>query len=806
MVYTRCVNPPRQQEAGVSVGMRKTEYVVRSSSAPAALDSLRTRFERRRRRQAVGRPWYARGREWTTQLDALPWNQVRALPWRAIGAGILGGFVLLLVTSALIFHVAYAERVQPGVYALGLDLGGKTMPEAQDLVAARITAFSREPLTLYFDNREWRTTVAELGIRLDAAPIVAAAYAAGRDGNPLDRLTRPVRSLFGAREVPQPEVTLDAPRVDAYLATIAATVDRPMASARLAISPAGRVDYSFAETERRTDLPGTRERLRSALLVGESLWVPLAVSERNPPITDADLGAAREQAERHLAGPVVLELSGDSWRLEPAEIASLIELVGTPERPTGVKLKDAALEQAVRRIVGTIEKSASNARFEFVGGELRPIRESRDGREVDLAATLSAVRQAIASTERTVEVPAKVTAPAVTTAQRSQLGIQDLIERGETRFAGSSPPKIHNIKLAAARLHGVVVPPGAMFSFNRELGPTTLDSGYQVGWGIAAIGDGGHATVPSVAGGICQVATTLLHPVFWAGYQIEERHNHLYWIPSYTSRNMVGLDATVDEDSGLDFRFVNSSPDYLLIQTATDDSAVAISLYGTKPQWTVKVEGPTITNWKTASRDLVRWPEPSLPWGQSQQVESAGNGFDVAITRSVSDGGSVRPLNLRTHYEPSQNLIVVGVRGAPAGTAEDIRASNRQRPNAAVGAAASSGAAASGSAATATLSPTLGTTAGVPTSGPQAAPAVAPAAAAPAPTAPATSAATSSAPSASGGSSASTTAPSGPVGGAAGPAPPSAGSAAPPATGPAAPVAPPPSAPNAPRFGNSPSR
>ena len=58
-------------------------------------------------------------------------------------------------------------------------------------------------------------------------------------------------------------------------------------------------------------------------------------------------------------------------------------------------------------------------------------------------------------------------------------------------------------------------------------------------------------TVPSVAGGICQVATTLFHTVFWSGYQIEERNYHLYWIPSYTSRGVEGLDATVDEEAGL---------------------------------------------------------------------------------------------------------------------------------------------------------------------------------------------------------------------------------------------------------------
>jgi hypothetical protein len=167
--------------------------------------------------------------------------------------------------------------------------------------------------------------------------------------------------------------------------------------------------------------------------------------------------------------------------------------------------------------------------------------------------------------------------------------------------------------------------------------------------------------------------------VFWGGYQVEERHSHLYWIHAYGlgALGRVGLDATVDEDAGLDFRFVNSSPDYVLIQTSTDDRTVAISLYGTKPRWTVKVDGPTITNVKSARHEVVHYPEPSLPWGERVHTESAADGFDVTLVRTVTDAGAEpRVLRLRTQYEPAQNLVVVGVRGAPAGTAERIRAAN----------------------------------------------------------------------------------------------------------------------------------
>jgi len=414
--------------------MRKTEYVVRANIAPAALESLRTRFERRRRHQAVGRSWMGQAQEWAARVEALPWREMGRLPWRVIGAGVGGGILLLLVLSTLVFQVAYGERIQPGVHALGLDLGGASMPEAQDRLSARLAAFSHEPVAITFGERVWTTTAADLGVRLEAAPIVTAAYAIGRDGNPLDGLTRPIRSVFGTQEVPQPSVVLDDARVDAYLGTLAATVDRPMASARLAIDPNGRVDYAPAATDRRTDVAASREGLRNALLVGAEIRAPLVVAERNPPITDNDLTPAREQAERYLAGPVVLELNGDSWRLEPAEIAGVLELVGPADHPTGVRIKDAPFDQMVRRLINTIDQPSSNARFELVGGELRSIRESREGREVDAAATLAAVRQAVASDDRTVDVPAKVTQPAVTSAQRTQLGVRGLIERGETRF------------------------------------------------------------------------------------------------------------------------------------------------------------------------------------------------------------------------------------------------------------------------------------------------------------------------------------------------------------------------------------
>ena len=225
------------------------------------------------------------------------------------------------------------------------------------------------------------------------------------------------------------------------------------------------------------------------------------------------------------------------------------------------------------------------------------------------------IKAHILAGERSLDLPVGVVHPAVAADDAPKLGIRELLGESTTSFAGSIPEKAHNIQLAAQRLNGVVVPPRGTFSFNKEVGPTTLEAGFQWGFGLTTGSEGGVHTVPSVAGGICQVATTLFQPVFWSGYQIEERYWHLYWIPAYTSRGIVGLDATVDSDSGLDFKWINPTDDPVLIQASTDAEHVTFRLYGQKPPWTVQVDDPVVSDRVVADPTPEVQAEPSHALG-----------------------------------------------------------------------------------------------------------------------------------------------------------------------------------------------
>ena len=367
-------------------------------------------------------------------------------------------------------------------------------------------------------------------------------------------------------------------------------------------------------------------------------------------------------------------------------MAKLVSLSGgtQPGQPAVVKLDDKPLQAWAAKVASDVNQTVQDARFAFNGGNLKVLRPSKQGRTVDQDALVRNVHDALLDGSPSVDLPVVTVDPSVSSDDPQSLGIVELIDRGSTSFAGSVPEKKHNIQLAAQRLNGVVVPPGATFSFNDSVGPTTIDAGFQWGFGITS-GNDGPRTVPSVAGGICQVATTLFQPVFWSGFQLEQRFWHMYWIPAYTSRGVVGLDVTVDSDAGLDFKWTNTTSNNILIQSDSDDSNVYFGLYGKKPPWKVQVDDTVITNRIPPDPKPLAEEEPTLAWGRTLLVETARDGFDAEVVRHVipADGGKPRELDLKSSYQPARTITLVGSSGKPATASIDDalqRAIDAQKP------------------------------------------------------------------------------------------------------------------------------
>ncbi|MBI2862538.1 MAG: VanW family protein [Chloroflexi bacterium] len=568
--------------------------------------------------------------------------------------------VLAIVLVALSYQLRYAGEVFPGVYALGVDLGGLAPVEASQALRNRFAAFSSQSVTLSYDQKTWTGTPDELGLQLVTDSMSAEAFQLGREGNPLRRLWEQLSTWRLGHEVAT-VLTFDEAHARRLIDRVAGEIDRPRVDASLIVRPDLSVAVSQAVEGRTVDREATLQRLRTSLLQLALPDNPIAVNVSPPLVTEADLSTARAQAAKALSAPLRLTFEGKTWILSQQEIAPFLN-IQSAGREYSVSLDQEKLTAWVEKIAAAVNRPPEDAQLRYQNSQVVVRSESRDGVEVDVPATAERLTAAAFADQRQVSTVADIEPATIRSSDARQIVTRDTITQAKTNYAGSVPPKKHNIELAVSRLDGALIPPGAVFSFNQALGHTRLSDGYQVGYGI--ILSGGQAqTVPSVAGGICQVATTLFQAAYWAGLEVVERNWHLYWISRYGQPplGMTGLDATVDEDYNVDLKLRNNTGNWIAIEAKTDGSTLSFTLKGIDPGWKVEVGPPQIRNVVKADPTVVTEEDKTLPPGTSIQVEAAYDGFDVTVPRVVTkDGQVIDRTQVRSSYQPARNVVLVG--------------------------------------------------------------------------------------------------------------------------------------------------
>ncbi len=127
------------------------------------------------------------------------------------------------------------------------------------------------------------------------------------------------------------------------------------------------------------------------------------------------------------------------------------------------------------------------------------------------------------------------------------------------------------------------------------------------------------------------------------------------------------MDATIYTPT-VDFRFRNDTDAYLLIDPVVDsvNGTIAFNFYGTKPARTVTIGEPVITDVKEPGEPVYQ-VDKLLAAGQQRQVEYAKQGMTVTVERTITENGVTRSEELVSHYQPWQDLYLVGpVRKRPS--------------------------------------------------------------------------------------------------------------------------------------------
>ncbi|NLM34785.1 MAG: hypothetical protein GX206_05040 [Clostridiales bacterium] len=225
------------------------------------------------------------------------------------------------------------------------------------------------------------------------------------------------------------------------------------------------------------------------------------------------------------------------------------------------------------------------------------------------------------------------------------------VSSATTYFSTETKGRADNIALAASKLNGKIIMPGEVFSFNKETGERTLANGFK---GAPVIVNS--RLVDGVAGGVCQVSTTLYNAVIKLGIKSISRRNHSL-APAYIE---PGFDATVSES--IDYKFKNTSKYPLYLESIAGKGKITFNIYSNKSLTEIQYKLYT---------EILEVEEPkiyyntvdSLPSGAIKKVQAPVKGYKVKVYLiGYKNGKEIsRELISKDNYEKVDGIYNIGL-------------------------------------------------------------------------------------------------------------------------------------------------
>jgi vancomycin resistance protein YoaR len=302
-----------------------------------------------------------------------------------------------------------------------------------------------------------------------------------------------------------------------------------------------------------------------------------------------------------------------------------------------------------------------DAVFEMSGDRVTNISKETYGKKVDTQKLVNDFKQSlkdlsVTNENKTVEISVNDVKPNKVLSEINDLGIDDLIGEGQSNYSGSMETRVYNLKLAASKFNGVVIPKGGTISFGEIVGDISAESGYKEAYIIS-----GGRTVLDAGGGVCQTSTTLFRAALNTGLSIKERYAHAYRVGYYEKDSLPGLDASIYLPY-LDLKIDNNTNGAIVIMVEYEEhnNILRMKMYGKKDDR--KVELSTIKVYDEKSAPAPKYVNDyTLKKGIVKQIDWAANGATSAFTYKVTiDGKEAINQEFVSVYQPWQAVYLVG--------------------------------------------------------------------------------------------------------------------------------------------------
>jgi vancomycin resistance protein YoaR len=509
--------------------------------------------------------------------------------------GVAGPIIVICAIIAVLVAADFwlnSGKIHRGVEVGNVALGGMTPDEARQTVEDHVMGPLEE---IEFGGPEnFSRTAKDMGVSFNVARTVNQAYAVGREGNVLDRLSQRLRASFGGATIP-PDIDYRQEKARVEVEEIATQVNHQPTEANVKIY-GSEVEVSKSRDGYELNPAATMTSIDDAI-EDMSGKVSLPGDVLDPEVTTAEAETAAKKARGALSEPIEIKAqNGESWTIQPDKLGPTLA-VTAQDGTIDVGLDRDRLDGALTDVYDDLTVETIDASYGFDSDGNVMVKPAHFGRKVESDQLLDDIQGGIFDGKREYEVSTTVDMPEYTTTGLQAKKPTELLGSYHTNYTATSDKtqaRVNNLITASRGVSGTFLAPGEVYSMNDTVSGLNYESGH-------VIVDG--ATSNALGGGLCQVTSTLYNAVLYAGLDIVERNPHATQLPYIRP----GLDATVwfgDQygNNALDMKFKNTTDGYILLQEyVSSDNYIYAEVYGVPDDVTVRLSSePVFTEYSSS--------------------------------------------------------------------------------------------------------------------------------------------------------------------------------------------------------------
>lgn len=570
--------------------------------------------------------------------------------------------LLILGSGSLSFLIAFeyfffATTIHPGVTIESADVSGLTLEEAQQKIKLRLEKALSEDISLAFDEFSIQLDPRALEPQVDVEGAVAQAFTLDKDRNILDTALKRLRLWFTTVDI-KLTVTLNVEATSTLVEDISSKVARPARDAWLSFQD-GQIEKIKSQQGVVVDKKELVDRLKRLVISTDTRTIAIPVKYVSPDLSDDLLALAEKEIETILSSPLKVTAGNRNLTLSHSQLLRFIKLeklaLHTQDGRTIFYLDVDLSREEVMRFLSSYDsyyvpsslQQPRDAEF-VVDGQNVTIKPSRDGLDLNKSQFPGLIRKIShwKGEQRKLQIPIALVSASLSTQKAKSMGVNTLVATHTEEFDPSQTNRVHNIRLLARMLDGILIAPGQVFSFNETTGPRTKEKGFRVA-GVIING----RLREDYGGGVCNVSTTIFNTAFLGGYPIAERSPHYFYISHYPP----GRDAAVNYGTQ-DFKFVNDTEAWILVKAESTPSSVTVSFYSTNFGREVEFYDSGFSNFRPFR--TIYEPDLRVPPGSERPREAGVTGRDITVTRIVKQNGEViRKDIFFSRYYPKDRIV-----------------------------------------------------------------------------------------------------------------------------------------------------